>query len=153
MASSSLDERGAISWCRRAFGANALRWIALLGLCSAYLQGGIVKAVDYAGAVAEMHHFGLAPAGPLVIVTILIELIAPLLILSGVYRWLGAIVLAGFTVVATMLANRFWEAGSPDRLALANAFFEHLGLVGGFLLVAWYDLTHDTSRHDFKRAR
>jgi hypothetical protein len=22
----------------------------------------------------------------------------------------------------------------------ANAFFEHLGLVGGFLLVAWHDL-------------
>jgi hypothetical protein len=21
-----------------------------------------------------------------------------------------------------------------------NAFFEHLGLIGGFLLVAWYDL-------------
>jgi hypothetical protein len=28
----------------------------------------------------------------------------------------------------------------PERFMSANAFFEHLGLVGGFLLVAWHDL-------------
>ncbi len=28
----------------------------------------------------------------------------------------------------------------PERFMAANAFFEHLGLVGGFLLVAWHDL-------------
>jgi hypothetical protein len=27
----------------------------------------------------------------------------------------------------------------PERFMAANSFFEHLGLVGGFLLVAWYD--------------
>jgi uncharacterized membrane protein YphA (DoxX/SURF4 family) len=26
-----------------------------------------------------------------------------------------------------------------ERFMTANGFFEHLGLVGGFLLVAWYD--------------
>jgi hypothetical protein len=28
----------------------------------------------------------------------------------------------------------------PDRFGVENAFFEHLGLVGGFLLVAYLDL-------------
>jgi hypothetical protein len=28
----------------------------------------------------------------------------------------------------------------PDRIMVANSFFEHLGLVGGFELVAWHDL-------------
>ena len=27
----------------------------------------------------------------------------------------------------------------------ANAFFEHLGLVGGFLLIAWHDLSARTA--------
>ncbi|MDH6170826.1 hypothetical protein M2282_006006 [Variovorax boronicumulans] len=27
-----------------------------------------------------------------------------------------------------------------ERFMAANSFFEHLGLVGGFLLVAWHDL-------------
>jgi len=42
-------------------------------------------------------------------------------------------------LVASFLANPFWSAIPPERLAMANAFFEHLGLVGGFLLVAWQD--------------
>lgn len=108
-------------------------------LCAAYLQGGIDKAIDFPAAVAEMRHFGLAPAGPLAAVTIVMELGASALILTGRLRWLGAIVLAGFTLFATFLANRFWSLPSPERFMVENAFFEHLGLVGGFLLVAWAD--------------
>ena len=117
-----------------------VRWVALLGLCAAYLQGGIQKALDFGGAMAETTHFGLAPAGPITLATIVVELGAALLILSGFYRWLGALMLAVFTLMATFVANRFWDASGSERFMLANAFFEHLGLVGGFLLVAWYDL-------------
>ena len=28
----------------------------------------------------------------------------------------------------------------PQRFMVENSFFEHLGLIGGFLLVAWLDL-------------
>lgn len=28
----------------------------------------------------------------------------------------------------------------PERFGAANSFFEHLGLIGGFLLIAWLDL-------------
>ena len=38
-----------------------------------------------------------------------------------------------------LLANRFWQAPADTRPMMANAFFEHLGLVGGFLLVALQD--------------
>jgi uncharacterized membrane protein YphA (DoxX/SURF4 family) len=117
-----------------------LRWIALLGLCAAYLQGGIDKLLDFTGAVAEVQHFGLSPAVPIAVSTIVTEFVAPALVLSGRLRWLGALWLAGFTAVATVVANRFWELPLPERQMAANGFFEHLGLVGGFLLVAWYDL-------------
>jgi len=118
-----------------------VRSIALLGLCAAYLQGGIDKILDFSGAVAEVQHFGLAPAVPIAAATIVTEFAGPALILSGRLRWLGALWLAGFTALATVLANRFWELPLPDRQMAANGFFEHLGLVGGFLLVAWYDLS------------
>jgi len=29
-----------------------------------------------------------------------------------------------------------------ERFTATSSFFEHLGLVGGFLLVAWHDLNH-----------
>ncbi len=117
-----------------------LRWLALLALCAAYLQGGLVKAMDFTGAIAEMQHFGLAPAAPLAAAVIVLELGASLMILTGLYRWLGALALAAFTLMATFLANRFWTAPPAEQFMLANAFFEHVGLVGGFVLVAWEDL-------------
>jgi uncharacterized membrane protein YphA (DoxX/SURF4 family) len=133
---------------RPILGAPALRWVALLGLCAAYLQGGFDKAADFSSAIAEMNHFGLSPAAPLAVATIVMEIVASILILTGFYRWLGALALAGFTFFATFVANRFWEMAPPERFMAANSFFEHLGLVGGFLLVAWYDLRERSHASD-----
>jgi len=125
---------------RNLFTAPSVRWLALLGLCAAYLQGGLNKAIDFPVAIAEMNHFGLSPAAPLAIAVIALELGASVLVLTGFYRWLGALALAGFTLFATFVALRFWEMSPPERFMAANSFFEHLGLVGGFVLVAWHDL-------------
>lgn len=121
-------------------------WLALLLLCSAYLQGGIDKALDFRGAIAEMQHFGLSPAAPMAVAVIVLEIGASLMILTGKGRWLGASALAAFTLAATFLANRFWDAPPEARQMIANGFFEHLGLVGGFIAVAWYDLGIHASR-------
>jgi uncharacterized membrane protein YphA (DoxX/SURF4 family) len=118
----------------------AVHFIALLGLCAAYLQGGLTKLLDFNGAVAEAQHFGLKPAALMAVAAIFTELGASALVLSGWYRWFGALSLAGFTLIATFVANRFWELPMPERFMVENSFFEHLGLIGGFLLVAWHDL-------------
>lgn len=123
---------------------RVLHGLALLGLCAAYLQGGLNKALDFPGAVAEMRHFGLAPAAPLAAAVIALELGASYLVLSGRGRWFGALLLAAFTLAATFLANRFWDVSGPERFMVENAFFEHLGLVGGFLLVALQDWGRQT---------
>jgi uncharacterized membrane protein YphA (DoxX/SURF4 family) len=117
-----------------------VHFIALLGLCAAYIQGGLDKLLDFNAAIAEAQHFGLPFATASACATIVTELLGSALILTGVYRWLGALWLAGFTLIATFVANRFWELQLPQRFMVENSFFEHLGLVGGFLLVAWLDL-------------
>lgn len=127
-------------WPSTLIAAPWVRWMALLAICSAYLQGGLVKLLDFPGAIAEMQHFGLAPAVPLAAATIVAELGASVLILSGRWRWLGALTLAAFTLAATFVANRFWELPTPDRGMVMNAFFEHIGLIGAFVLIAWHDL-------------
>lgn len=126
--------------------APVVRFIALLGLCAAYLQGGLDKLLDFGAAVAEAQHFGLPFASAIAGATILTELAGSALVLTGVYRWLGALCLAGFTLIATFVANRFWEIPLPDRFMVENAFFEHLGLVGGFVLVACYDIRQRYSK-------
>ena len=125
---------------------HPLYWCFLLLLCSAYLQGGLTKVFDFPAALAEMQHFGLAPAAPLALLTIAGELGASLLILCGAWRWAGAAYLALFTFAANFVANRFWELAAPARTLAANGFFEHLGLVGAFLIVAWIDLRERRAR-------
>ena len=117
-----------------------VHFIALLGLCAAYIQGGLTKLFDFNAAVAETQSFGLPFAAAATAATIVTELAGSALILTGMYRWLGALWLAGFTLFATFVANRFWEMQPPQRFMVENSFFEHLGLIGGFLLVAWLDL-------------
>lgn len=125
----------------RVIASEVLRRLALLALCAAYLQGGWNKLGDFSGAIAEMQHFGLAPAAPLAALVIALELGAALMIVSGFGRWLAALALAAFTLAASLVANRYWTlAAGHERFMMANAFYEHLGLVGGFLLVAWMDL-------------
>jgi uncharacterized membrane protein YphA (DoxX/SURF4 family) len=131
---------GAVSDSLSRLATPAVRWIALLGLCAAYLQGGIVKLTDLNSAIAEMNHFGVSPAMPFAIAVIALELVASVAILTGYGRWLGALALGAFTVAASFMANRYWELGSAERFATENSFYEHLGLAGGFLLVAWQDL-------------
>ncbi|CAI0929623.1 DoxX family protein [Serratia grimesii] len=129
-----------ISRVRHAVDTPLLRWLMLPAICAAYIQGGLVKVLDFNGAMAEMTHFGLQPAALFASLVIVLELGASALILTGFYRWLGAMALAGFTLAATLMANRFWEMSPPERFTGMNGFFEHIGLAGALLLVALYDL-------------
>jgi uncharacterized membrane protein YphA (DoxX/SURF4 family) len=116
------------------------RWtglVARLALVSAYLLGGIVKASDWPAAVAEQARYGMSPPAFWAALTIAVEIVGPLLILSGRLVWLGTGMLGVFTLLAAVTANAFWTMPTgQDRFMATNAFFEHLGLIGGFMLVA-----------------
>jgi uncharacterized membrane protein YphA (DoxX/SURF4 family) len=120
--------------------ARITGFIGLLGLCAAYLQGGLNKLLDFPGAIGEAVHFGLPMPAVTAVLTVALELVASIMILSGRLRWLGALALGAFTLAATAIALRYWEMepGMP-RFMAANAFYEHLGLTGAFLLVALWD--------------
>lgn len=116
---------------------RGLAGLALAGLCAAYVQGPASKLLDFKAAQAEMAHFGLEPAGPAAAALIVFELGACAMVLSGRGRRPAAAALAVFTLAATFLALRWWEAPADlDRAMTANAFFEHLGLAGAWLLVS-----------------
>jgi len=126
------------------------RWtgfLARLALVGAYLLGGVVKLWDFPAAVAEQAHFGMTPPTLWAAITIAVELIGPILILTGRFVWFGAGMLGVFTVFAAFTANAFWTMQGAERFAATNAFFEHLGLVGGFVLAAI------VAEHDHRRTR
>jgi uncharacterized membrane protein YphA (DoxX/SURF4 family) len=106
-----------------------------IALTSAYLIGGVQKLVDFPSAVAEQAHFGLQPAWLWAIAAIAVEIAGSALVIVGRWVWLGAGGLGVLTVVAMLTANNFWALSGHDRFMALNAFFEHLGLIAGFVLV------------------
>ena len=110
--------------------------VARIALTSAYLIGGVQKLVDFAGAVAEQAHFGLQPAWLWAAAAVIVELGGSALVIFGRWVWLGAGGLGVLTAVAMFAANSFWTMAGHDRFVALNAFFEHLGLIAGLVLVA-----------------
>jgi len=110
--------------------------VARIALTSAFLIGGIQKLVDFPGAVAEQAHFGLQPAWLWATAAILVELAGSALAIFGRWVWLGAGGLGVLTAVAMVTANNFWSLTGHDRFMALNAFFEHLGLIAGLVLMS-----------------
>ena len=100
-------------------------------------MGWLIKLTDWHGAVAEQANFGMSPPAFWAALTIGLELVGPVLILTGRLVWLGAGMLGVFTLLAAFTANAFWTMPmGQERFMATNAFFEHIGLIGGFIAVA-----------------
>jgi uncharacterized membrane protein YphA (DoxX/SURF4 family) len=123
-------------WVDAILGWPGTSWLARLGLVSAYLVGGLTKLFDYPGAVAEQAHFGLHPPQLWAVLAIAVEVGGSALILLDRLVWLGAGALAVLTLVATVVAENFWDLQGHARFVAWNSFLEHLGLIAAFVLVA-----------------
>jgi uncharacterized membrane protein YphA (DoxX/SURF4 family) len=119
-----------------------LPWLARAGLCLVFVYSGLSKLLDFPSAIAEQIHFGLSPPVPFAVATIVTQLGGSLLVLlwRGSPAALGALALAGFTLLASFIGHPFWNESGMQRFADLNSFLEHFGLVGGFLLIARAEL-------------
>jgi len=131
--------------------AVILSWPWLLptsrvALVSAFLIGGIQKLTDFPAAAAEQAHFGLQPAWFWAAAAIIVELGGSALVIVGRWVWLGAGGLGVLTAVAMLAANDFWAITGRDRFMAVNAFFEHLGLIAGPVLISLLPLREQSAR-------
>jgi transmembrane protein len=124
----------------------AIDHLARLALASPFLISGVVKLLNFQGAANEVAGLGLQPDSPLAAAVILTQLGGSLLFLTRRYCWLGAGLLAGFTIVATLLAHPFWAFEGPDRGRQTATFFEHVAIAGGLALAALFVNGRSASR-------
>jgi uncharacterized membrane protein YphA (DoxX/SURF4 family) len=120
----------------RVLALPGLGTLARLALASPFLISGLVKLTDFGRAMNEVAGLGLQPAMPIAAAIIITQLGGSGLFLTRRYCWLGAGILAVFTVLATLLAHPFWMFEGPDRGRQTATFFEHVAIVGGLALTA-----------------
>ncbi|VWL96489.1 DoxX family protein [Burkholderia lata] len=122
------------AWVRALLAQPWVLPLARLALVSAYLIGGVAKALDFNGAVAEQAHFGLQPAALWAALAIAVEIAGSLCIVLGRFTWLGAGSVGMLTLVAMTVANDFWNRTGAEHFMALNSFFEHLGLIAALVL-------------------
>jgi uncharacterized membrane protein YphA (DoxX/SURF4 family) len=115
------------------------RWtwlLARIGLLSIYLVSGFTKLLDFPTAIVELEHLGFHPGWLWVTIVIVAQIGGSLLLIWGRFVWLAAGTLGVLTFVAIFAADHFWTMTGEARFAATNAFFEHFGLISGFVMAA-----------------
>ncbi len=105
-------------------------------LAAVYLYSAFDKFANREAAVAEMAALRLPQPELMRIAVVATQAIGGLMVLLGVHARLGAIMLAGFTILATWLAHRPWEHVGAARGRQINIALEHIAIIGGFLVLA-----------------
>ncbi|MGA9343022.1 MAG: DoxX family protein [Rhodanobacteraceae bacterium] len=101
------------------------------------------KILDWDSALKQAKSSFLPGGGLLVVLGILIEFIAPIMIVIGWHDRLAAFLLAGFCVVTALLYHRFWsypdfwKKGESKARSHFWDFLKNFGLVGGLLLITF----------------
>lgn len=122
---------------RKLWGQAGILLCARVCLATVFLYSGAVKALDWEAAVAEFVQLGLPIPSLAVATTIAVQLLAGLAVVVGLQVPLAAMVLAAFTVTATLIGHPFWTFEGVAFVRQLTTALEHLAIVGGLVLLSF----------------
>ena len=116
--------------------SRAALLLARLLLTFPFWGSGLDKLFNFAGAQGEMSQFGLQPATAYAVATIIVELVGSALVVLGRATWLGAGALGVFTALTIPIVHRFWALDGEASLHAFYTATEHVGMIGGLIVVS-----------------
>ena len=106
-----------------------------------FLYSGIDKLWHWRSSIEEVRSDGLPWPAAFAGATVFTQLVGGILVATGFFAWLGALLLAGFTAAATLVGHRFWlRHGAEFRRELTTSL-ERVAIVGGLLLLSVVDFS------------
>ena len=115
---------------------NASALIGRVLIAALFIPAGISKIGGFEGTVGYIASVGLPLATAGAIVAILVEVVAGAALLVGYRTKQAALVLALFTLVATVLFHNFWAMPEDQAFMQQLMFMKNIAVVGGLLVVA-----------------
>lgn len=104
-----------------------------VALAALFVPAGIAKITGYAGTAAYMASKGMPAIDVLLPLTIVVELGGGLLILLGLWTRLGALALAGFVAIATLIFHAFWAVPAEQVMVQTLFFWKNFAITGTLL--------------------
>ncbi len=124
--------------------------IARILLAMMFLLAGLSKFAGLEGTAGYIASKGLPLPQLLALGTAALEVAGALLLIVGWHARWAALVLAAFTLLATMLFHNFWAMPADQQMMQQLMFMKNLSVVGGLLVV--FGLGAGTLSLDQRRA-
>jgi putative oxidoreductase len=105
-------------------------------MAAVFLVFGIRKIMAVTGNVGYFTKLGLPMPEILIYLVILVEVGGAILLIIGWRTRLVAWILAGFVVLASLAAHRYWEMDAAQYVPQMTNFLKNLAIVGGLLSLA-----------------
>ena len=100
-----------------------------------FLQSGITKAIRFQDGLGEVRGKNIPFPHLALLGTIALQIIGGALLIVGWFITPVAALLALFTLATAIVFYDFWNLQSEARAASLNGFFEHISIIGGFLIL------------------
>jgi putative oxidoreductase len=107
--------------------------VARVAMSALFIPGGLRKLTDLGAFAATLHKQGVPLADVLAPVGACVEFFGGIAVLLGFQLRIATLLMLLFTVIATLIAHRFWEFEGPARQMQQTNFFKNLAIIGGFL--------------------
>ncbi|MPR08336.1 DoxX family protein [Microvirga tunisiensis] len=107
---------------------------ARLAVAALFLPAGIGKLSGLSGFTAMLASKGVPFPEILAVLGVAAEVLGPIALILGVAPRLTAVLLIGFTLVASLISHSFWTFADAAQAAQQQTqFFKNLAIVGGLL--------------------
>jgi putative oxidoreductase len=115
---------------------NPLSLAGRLLLALLFLPAGISKIGGFAGTAAYIGSKGLPMPELGAVIAIVVEVLGGLALIAGFGTRVAALVLAVFTLVATVFFHAYWAVPAEMQMVQQLMFFKNIAVVGGLLVLA-----------------
>lgn len=121
-------------------GASGVSGASLLAartcLAAVFLYSGTTKLAYWSAGIQEFAALGLPMPALALAATVVLQMVGGMALFLGWRSGFAALVLAAFTVVATLIGHPFWVFEGDDFHRQFTTALEHLAIIGGLVAIA-----------------
>lgn len=110
--------------------------IGRLALAALFLPAGLSKISSFGGTVGYIESVGLPLAALGAVIAIIVEVAGGAALIAGFFTRTAAIVLAIFTLVASVFFHAYWAVPADQAFMQQLLFYKNIAVVGGLLILA-----------------
>lgn len=115
---------------------NAFPLLARILLAAVFLPAGLSKLSGFDGTAGYIASVGLPLPAVGAALAIVVEIVGSAALLAGWGTRTAAVILALFTLAASVFFHAYWAAPADQAFVTQLLFFKNIGMVGGLLALA-----------------